>query len=70
MQYCSIFSVKVKSAMTPSFMGRTALMCPGVRPTMFLASTPTATMTLPPRVGSSCMATTDGSLSTMPLPRT
>ena len=26
--------------MTPSFMGRTAVMWPGVRPSMFLASTP------------------------------
>ena len=29
MKYCSIFSVYVKSAMTPSFMGRTAVMCAG-----------------------------------------
>ena len=52
MKYCSIFSVKVKSAMTPSFMGRTAVMWPGVRPSMFLASVPTATI-LPPPPGSS-----------------
>ncbi len=56
--------------MTPSFMGRTAVMCPGVRPSMFFASVPTATIILPPRVGSSCTATTEGSLSTMPLSRT
>jgi hypothetical protein len=37
---------------------------------MFFASAPTATITLPPRVGSSCTATTDGSFSTMPRPRT
>jgi len=60
----------VKSAITPSFIGRTAVMCPGVRPSMLLASEPTATITLPPRVGSSCTATTEGSLSTMPLSRT
>jgi hypothetical protein len=39
----------VKSAITPSFIGRMAVMCPGVRPSMFLASAPTATMILPPR---------------------
>jgi len=60
----------VKSAITPSFIGRTALMWPGVRPIMALASAPTATMTLPPREGSSCTATTEGSFSTMPLSRT
>ena len=41
----------MKSAITPSFIGRTAVMCPGVRPSMFLASEPTATMILPPRDG-------------------
>ena len=56
--------------MTPSFIGRTAVMWPGVRPSMPLASAPTATMILPPREGSSCTATTEGSLSTMPLSRT
>ncbi len=66
----SICSVTSKSAMTPSFIGRIAVMLPGVRPSMRLASAPTATMTLPPRFGSSCTATTDGSLSTMPRPRT
>ena len=67
MKYCSIFSVYVKSAITPSFMGRTAVMCPGVRPSIALASAPTATTTLPPRPGSFITETTDGSLSTMPL---
>jgi hypothetical protein len=70
MKNCSIFSVMVKSAMTPSFIGRMAVMLPGVRPSMFLASVPTASIFLPPRDGSSRMATTDGSFSTMPLPRT
>ena len=56
--------------MTPSFIGRTAVIWPGVRPSMFLASTPTATMILPPRVGSSCTATTEGSFRTMPRSRT
>src|SRR5258708_768814 len=28
MKYCSIFSVYVKSAMAPSFIGRTAVICP------------------------------------------
>ena len=51
MKYCSIFSVTVKSAMTPSFIGRIAVMWPGVRPSMFLASVPTASMILPPRDG-------------------
>ena len=66
MKYCSIFSVYVKSAMTPSFIGRTAVMCPGVRPSIFFASAPTATTILPPRPGSFCTDTTDGSFSTMP----
>ena len=52
--------------MTPSFSGRMASMWLGVRPIMRLASTPTATG-LPSRT---LTAMTDGSLSTMPLPRT
>src|SRR5512135_2565527 len=59
-------SVTSKSAMTPSLSGRTATMLPGVRPIIRLASTPTATMA-PVLVFS---ATTEGSLSTMPRPRT
>ena len=47
MKYCSIFSVMVKSAMTPSFIGRMAVMWPGVRPSMFFASWPTASIFLP-----------------------
>ncbi len=70
MKYCSIFSVTVKSAITPSFSGRMAVMLPGVRPSMFFASVPTASIFLPPREGSSRIATTDGSFRTMPLPRT
>ena len=38
----SICSVTSKSAMTPSLSGRTALMVAGVRPSMRLASAPTA----------------------------
>ncbi len=55
--------------MTPSFMGRTATMLPGVRPSISLASLPTARtffVPLPER----WTATTDGSLETIPLPRT
>src|SRR5580693_9403076 len=52
--------------MTPSLSGRTATMLPGVRPIIRLASTPTATIA-PVLVFS---ATTEGSLSTIPRPRT
>ena len=62
----SICSVTSKSAMTPSFSGRMAEMFPGVRPSMRLASTPTACTS--PVCWS--IATTDGSESTMPRPRT
>ena len=48
--------------MTPSFSGRMALMCPGVRPIIRLASSPTATG----RPSLTLIATTDGSFSTMP----
>ena len=62
----SIFSAISKSAITPSFIGRMAMMLPGVRPSIFLASAPTAnTFSV-----FFSMATTDGSLSTMPRPRT
>src|SRR5271165_640734 len=57
-------SVTLKSAMTPSFIGRIATMLPGVRPTISLASLPTAS-TSPLFL---LMATIDGSLTTMPLP--
>src|SRR5262252_10823596 len=52
--------------MTPSLSGRTATIFPGVLPIMRLASTPTATI-WPLFV---LRATTDGSLSTIPRPRT
>ena len=39
---CSIFSVTWKSAITPSLRGRIAVILPGVRPNIRLASIPTA----------------------------
>jgi len=42
MNCLSICSVTVKSAITPSFMGRMAVMEPGVLPSISLASLPTA----------------------------
>ena len=60
----SIFSVTLKSAMTPSFIGLMATTLPGVRPSMSLASLPTAT-TSPLFL---LMATMEGSFTTMPLP--
>ena len=51
--------------MTPSFIGRIAVMLPGVRPIISRASSPTATIRL-----SSDTATTDGSVITTPLPLT
>ena len=66
MKWRSICSVTSKSAITPSFSGRIAWMSPGVRPSMRLASMPTA-CTSPVRWS---IATTDGSDSTMPRPRT
>ncbi len=69
MKYWSIFSVTVKSAMTPSLSGRMAVMFWGVRPSICLASSPTAATDLGPPVRSCRMATTEGSSSTMPCPR-
>ena len=66
MKWRSICSVTSKSAITPSFSGRMALMLPGVRPSIRFASMPTA-WTSPVRWS---MATTEGSESTMPRPRT
>ena len=66
MKWRSICSVTSKSAMTPSLSGRIAEIVPGVRPSMRFASTPTA-WTSPERWS---IATTDGSESTMPRPRT
>ena len=71
MKCWSIFSVTVKSAMTPSRIGRIAVMWPGVRPSMRFASLPTAAIVLaPPGPRSWRMATTEGSFRTMPWPRT
>ena len=55
-----------KSEITPSLSGRTATMLAGVRPTICFASAPTAST----RWVFGFIATTDGSLMTMPLPRT
>src|SRR5712691_2672666 len=65
MKYVSIFSVTSKSAITPSFIGLMATMLPGVRPSMSFASLPTAST----RPFTLLMATMDGSLTTIPLPR-
>ncbi len=62
MKYLSIFSQISKSAMTPSFSGRIAWMCAGVRPIIRLASVPTASK----RPSRALTATTDGSSSTIP----
>ncbi len=71
MNCLSICSVTVKSAMTPSFIGRMASMLPGTLPSIALASLPTAWIVfLPCGPPSWRMATTDGSSSTMPLSRT
>ena len=71
MKCFSICSVTVKSAMTPSFIGRIAVMLPGVRPSICFAAMPTSWITfLPFGPPSWRIATTDGSSSTMPLPRT
>ena len=53
-----------ESAITPSRIGRMALMLPGVRPSIIFASSPTASTRLRPFC--SIIATTDGSFSTMP----
>ena len=65
MKYLSMAAVTSKSAMTPSFKGRTATMEPGVRPSISLACLPTAS-TSSERTST---ATTEGSRMTMPLPR-
>src|SRR3954462_5951311 len=66
MKWRSICSVTSKSAITPSLSGRIAWIVPGVRPSMRLASMPTAWTS---SVRES-IATTDGSDSTIPRPRT
>ncbi len=71
MNCLSICSVTVKSAITPSFIGRIASMLPGTLPSICLASLPTAAIVfLPFGPPSWRIATTEGSFSTMPLPRT
>src|ERR1700675_2269934 len=60
---CSAIS---KSAITPSFMGRTAIMLPGVRANILFASVPTAST----RLVLFSTATTEGALSTIPFPCT
>src|SRR5882672_5974943 len=65
MKYLSMLCVTSKSAMTPSFMGLIATMLPGVRPSISFASLPTAST----RPLTLLIATMDGSLTTMPLPR-
>src|SRR3989338_9395167 len=52
--------------MTPSFIGRYAIVSPGVRPPISLASFPTASILL----SRTETATTEGSLRTIPLPGT
>ena len=66
MKALSITSVALKSEITPSRRGRIASTTPGVRPSIRLADSPTAS-TLPVFV---LTATTDGSLRTTPFPRT
>ena len=65
-KYLSMAAVTSKSAMTPSFNGRTAVMDSGVRPSISLAFLPMAKTSLE----FASTATTDGSRSTMPSPRT
>ena len=60
----SIFSVISKSAITPSFIGRMATMLPGVRPSISLASRPTASTFPVTRL----TATIEGSETMIPLP--
>ena len=62
----SICSAIVKSAMTPSFIGRMARIPSGVRPSIRFASRPTPRMAFV----SASTATTDGSSSTTPSPLT
>src|SRR5919204_4646701 len=66
MKYRSISAVTSKSAMTPCRSGRIARIDAGVRPIIRRASSPTA-WTSPVR---SSTATTDGSKTTIPSPRT
>ena len=65
-KYLIICSVTSKSLITPSRSGRTAMMLAGVRPSIRLASAPMAST----RLVRASMATTEGSLITMPRSRT
>ena len=65
-KYLSICSVTSKSLITPSLRGRTAMMLAGVRPSIRFASAPMAST----RLVRWSIATTDGSLMTMPRSRT
>ena len=65
-KYLSIISVVSKSEITPSFKGLIAVIYPGVLPSMFRASSPTA-FTSPVFVS---IATTEGSSKTIPFPLT
>src|SRR5438105_9806239 len=56
--------------MTPSRIGRMAVMLPGVRPSIIRASSPTATIRGRLPLLSLASATTDGSVRTIPFPRT
>ena len=58
----------MKSAITPSFNGLTAVMFPGVLPNIVFASSPTASTVFFPL--SSIIATTEGSFKTTPWPLT
>ena len=64
-RYLTISWVESKSAITPSITGRTATMLSGVRPSMALASSPTANTC---RLESARTATMQGSRSTIPCP--
>jgi len=63
-KYFNIFSVMSKSDITPSLKGLMATIFPGVRPSIFLASSPTSRILFVLM----SIATTDGSLITIPLP--
>jgi hypothetical protein len=69
MKYFRIAAALSTSAMTPSFIGRTTTMLPGVRPSTLFAYVPTAITRRPPRMPCST-ATMLGSFETMPAPRT
>ena len=66
MKLCSMAAVMSKSAMTPSFSGRTATMDPGARPMTAFASCPTLRTRSSSLRGST--ATTLGSRMMMPRP--